>query len=135
MCMSAPQRNLLLIMARDFASRLATATFLVDPDGDLIYFNEAAEGVLGRPFVEGRTMHADEWSTAFEPSDEGGEPVPFESLPLGVALTRQEPAHGSLRIVGGDGVSRTIEVTGVPLFARAGEFVGAMAIFWEPEAP
>ena len=133
--MSAPQRNLLQIMARDFASRLATATFLVDPDGRLIYFNEAAEHILGQPFVEGRAMPASEWSTAFEPVGKDGRPLPLESLPLGVALTRHAPAHGSLRIVGGDGVARTIEVTGVPLFAHAGEFVGAMAIFWEPEAP
>jgi PAS domain-containing protein len=132
--MTTPQRNLLLIMARDFASRLATATFLVDPDGNLIYFNEAAEAVLGQAFVEGRSMPASEWSTTFRPQDAQGRPVPLGSLPLGVALTRQEPAHGSLRITGADGVDRMIEVTGVPLFAHAGQFVGAMAIFWEPEA-
>ena len=133
--MSTPQRTLLQIMARDFASRLATATFLVDPEGGLIYFNEAAEHILGQPFVEGSTMPALEWATVFSPEAESGEPLELESLPLGVALTRQEPAHGSLRIVGSDGVPRTIEVTGVPLFAHAGEFVGAMAIFWEPEGP
>jgi PAS domain-containing protein len=133
--MSAPQRNLLQIMARDFASRLATATFLVDPSGTLIYYNEAAERILGQPFVEGRAVPAREWATAFEPESESGDHLPLESLPLGVALTRHQPAHGALRIVGGDGVARTIEVTGVPLFAHAGEFVGAMAIFWEPEAP
>jgi PAS domain-containing protein len=132
--MTTPQRNLLLIMARDFASRLATATFLVDPHGDLIYFNEAAEAVLGEGFIEGRSMPASEWSTTFHPQDLEGHTVPLQSLPLGVALTRQQPAHGSLRITGVDGVARVIEVTGVPLFAHAGEFVGAMAIFWEPEA-
>jgi PAS domain-containing protein len=129
--MAVPQRNLLLILARDFASRLATATFLVDPEGSLIYFNEAAEAVLGERFVEGRSMAASEWSTAFSPANEIGEPVPFESLPLGVALSRHEPAHAFLRIVDADGVARTIEVTGLPLFAHAGEFVGAVAIFWE----
>jgi PAS domain-containing protein len=129
--MGIPQRNLLLILARDFASRLATATFLVDPEGNLIYFNEAAEAVLGEPFVEGRSMPASEWSTAFSPANEAGESVPLESLPLGVALSRHEPAHAFLRIVGGDGVARTIEVTGLPLFAHAGKFVGAIAIFWE----
>jgi len=129
--MGVPQRNLLLILARDFASRLATATFLVDPEGNLIYFNEAAERVLGEPFVEGRAMAAAEWSTAFSPVDEAGDPVPLESLPLGVALTRHEPAHAFLRIVGIDGIARRIEVTGLPLFAHAGEFVGAIAIFWE----
>ena len=51
------QRNLVLILARDFASRLATAVFLVDPDDNLIYYNEAAEQMLGIPFVEGRVDH------------------------------------------------------------------------------
>jgi len=133
--MRAPQRNLLLIMARDFASRLATATFLVDPEGTLIYYNEAAEEVLGRPFEEGRSVPASEWATAFEPTDEHGDPLALEDLPLGVALRRRDPAHRALRIVGGDGARRSIEVTGVPLFAHEGEFVGAMAIFWEPGGP
>lgn len=125
------QRSLLLIMARDFASRLATAVFLVDPDGTLVYFNEAAERVLGQPFVEGRSVPAREWSTAFSPEDEHGEPVPLAALPLGVALTERTASHGAIRIVGADGVSRSIEVTAFPLFAHAEECVGAVAIFWE----
>lgn len=125
------QRSLLMIMARDFASRLATAVFLVDPEGTLVYFNEAAESVLGQPFVEGRSMTAAEWSTAFSPVDEHGEPLPLTSLPLGVALTERTPAHKAIRIVGADGVSRAIEVTAFPLFAHADECVGAVAIFWE----
>lgn len=125
------QRSLLMIMARDFASRLATAVFLVDPDGTLIYFNEAAERVLGQPFVEGKTVDAREWSTTFSPEDEHGEPVPLASLPLGVALTQRQPAHRAIRITGADGVSRGIEVTAFPLFAHADECVGAVAIFWE----
>lgn len=126
------QRNLVLILARDFASRLATAVFLVDASGDLIYFNEAAERVLGTPYEEGRTMPAGEWSTVFEPVDERGEPLPLEDLPLGVAVTRREPAHRALRIKGADGAVRDIEVTAFPLFAHADESVGAVAIFWEP---
>lgn len=125
------QRSLLMIMARDFASRLATAVFLVDPEGTLIYFNEAAERVLGRGFVEGVAVPASEWSTAFSPVDARGEPIPLESLPLGVALSRHTPAHEEFRIVGADGVTRDLEVTAFPLFAHADECVGAMAIFWE----
>ena len=129
--MDAPQHNLVLILARDFASRLATAVFLVDPDGTLIYFNEAAEEVLGQPFGEGRGMSAAEWSTAFEPVDEDGSPLPLEGMPLGIALGERIPAHRAFRIVGRDGVARGIEVTAFPLFAHADEFVGAIAIFWE----
>ena len=125
------QRSLLMIMARDFASRLATAVFLVDPEGTLVYFNEAAERVLGQSFVEGRSVPAREWSTTFTPEDEDGRPVPLASLPLGVALTEHTPSHKAIRITGADGVSRAIEVTAFPLFAHADECVGAVAIFWE----
>ena len=125
------QRSLLMIMARDFASRLATAVFLVDPEGTLVYFNEAAERVLGQSFVEGRSVPAREWSTTFTPEDEDGRPVPLASLPLGVALTERTPSHKAIRITGADGVSRAIEVTAFPLFAHADECVGAVAIFWE----
>jgi hypothetical protein len=37
-----------MILARDLTSRLATPAFVVDADGTLAYFNEAAEPVLGR---------------------------------------------------------------------------------------
>jgi hypothetical protein len=37
----------------------------------------------------------------------------------------------SMKITGLDGEPRTIAVTAFPLFARANEFVGALAIFWE----
>jgi PAS domain-containing protein len=130
---TAPQRNLVLILARDFASRLATAVFLVDAQGALIYYNESAERVLGRPFVEGQSMDAAEWSTAFEPIDEDGNPIALEGMPLGVAISRREPAHRSFWIEGADGVRRRIEVTAFPLFAHADDMVGAVAIFWEPE--
>ena len=130
---SAPQRNLVLILARDFASRLATAVFLVDTDGNLIYYNETAELVLGRPYVEGETMAAAEWSTAFNPVDEDGVPVPLESMPLGVAMMQGRPEHKHFWIVAEDNVRRAIEVTAFPLFTQAAEMVGAVAIFWEPE--
>jgi hypothetical protein len=55
-------------------------------------------------------------------------------MPLGVAITRKEPAHRSFWIEGHDGVTRKIEVTAFPLFATADDMVGAVAIFWEPEA-
>jgi PAS domain-containing protein len=129
--MAASQRNLVLILARDFASRLATAVFLVDPQGSLIYFNESAERILGRRFVEGTDMPADVWSTSFTPTDEDGSPLPLAELPLGIALQRREPAHRELAITGADGTARRIEVTAFPLFAHAEECVGAVAIFWE----
>ena len=39
------QRHIALILAKDLAANLATAVLLVDPDGDIVFFNEAAEKI------------------------------------------------------------------------------------------
>ena len=126
------QRNLVLILARDFASRLATAVFLVDPDDNLIYYNEAAERMLGIPFVEGRVVTADRWSDQVVPADDEERPLPPGERPLRIALDQGTPSHRSLKIRKADDTYRRIEVTAFPLFAHADECVGAMSIFWEP---
>ena len=46
------QKSLVLILAREFASQLAMPMFVADGDGTLIFYNEAAEHVLGRSFAE-----------------------------------------------------------------------------------
>jgi PAS domain-containing protein len=129
---SAPQRDLVLIIARDLASKLATPAFLVDDRGSVVFFNEAAEEVLGRPFVESRGMPAEEWSSVFLPVDDTGDSIPLPELPLGSVLEKGMPAHGEFWIRGeADGVDRRIEVTALPLFSSAEEFVGGLAVFWE----
>lgn len=135
MATRAAQHHLVLILARDFASRLATPVFLVDEQGSVIYFNESAERVLGRRFVDGVGMDAGEWSTAFDPRDEDGTPVPLEGLPLGVAIIERHPDHRMLRIRSADGRHHRIEVTAFPLFAHRDECLGAIAIFWEQPDP
>jgi PAS domain-containing protein len=127
----ARQKSLVLILAREFASNLATPLFVVAPDGTLVFYNEPAEAVLGRRFAESGEMSAEEWSTVFTPSDLDGSPLALDELPLGVALAQRVPAHRPIRIQGLDGIDRTIAVTAFPLFAHTDEFVGAVAIFWE----
>jgi PAS domain-containing protein len=125
------QKNLVLILAREFASKLATATFLIDAGGNLVFYNEAAEEILGRSFAEAGEIAAEQWGAIFDVKDLDGSPLPLEEMPGGVALLERKPAHRSLRITGLDGEQRVIAVTAFPLMARADELVGAVAIFWE----
>jgi PAS domain-containing protein len=127
------QRNLVLILARELASNCATPMFVVDPGGDLVFFNEPAERVLGRTFAETGILDREEWARMFSPVGEDGTPVPIEKLPLTMALREMVPGHMAFGITGLDGQRREIAVTAFPLFARANEFVGAVAIFWERE--
>jgi PAS domain-containing protein len=126
-----PQRDLVLIIARELASKLATPAFLVDARGDVVFYNEAAGELLGRPFVESRGMPASEWSTVFRPVDDAGTPIPLEELPLGRAITQGVPTHRTFFIESEDGVARRIDTTALPLYSHAEAFVGGLAVFWE----
>jgi PAS domain-containing protein len=126
-----PQKNLVLILAREFASKLATATFLTDAEGNLIYYNEHAEQLLGRTFAEAGEVKADDWASMYTVEELDGTPVPLERNPGGVALLERRPAHSDLRITGLDGIRREIQVTCFPLMATRDELVGMVAIFWE----
>jgi hypothetical protein len=76
-------------------------------------------------------MAAEEYTKLFQPTDLQGNRIPLLETPLGIAVSRQEPAHAELTLRGADGVVRPIEATAFPLLAHAGEVVGAIAIFWE----
>lgn len=127
------QQNLILILARELADKLATAVFVVDAEGDLAYFNERAADILGRSFAETGRMPLQEWAASFHPTGPERELSP-EELPLVVALRERRPAHLRFSIEGADHRVRDISVTALPLFARQDQFVGAAAIFWEEEA-
>jgi len=127
----ARQKHLVLILAREFASNLATPTLITDERGCLVYYNEAAEEVFGRSFAEVGEMPIDEWSSQFEPrSVESDEPLPLEQRPTGVALNERRAAHERIRITSVDGVAREVAVTAFPLFAHEDELVGTVTIFW-----
>jgi PAS domain-containing protein len=125
------QQNLVLILTRELADKLATAMFVVEHDGRLAYFNERAGEILGITFAEAGRMPVEEWGSVFTPADLDGKQLSADDLPLVVALQTRRPAHRTLRITGRDGTDRHIAVTAFPLFARQDEFVGAAAIFWE----
>lgn len=128
------QKEIEVILARQLASYLVTPIFIVDPQGNLVFYNESAETILGRRFEETGELRVDEWSTLFEPTDEQGNPVYPESLPLVVALNEHRPSHRSFWIRGLDGVQRQIEVAAFPLIGQARRFLGAVAIFWQVHA-
>jgi PAS domain-containing protein len=125
------QQEIEVILARHLAECLAIPVFIVNPDGDLIFYNEPAENVLGQSYTETGVMPAGEWSTIFEPYDREGRPLPPGELPLMIALTDHHPAHKIFWIHGKDGVAREIAVTAFPLIGQADRFLGAIALFWE----
>ena len=134
--MERTQPDLVLIVARSFATKLATPTLIIDADGDLVYFNDAAAEVLGSSYLDVGALRAERWQELFEPRTLDEEPLTAEQTPGGVALLERRPVHDSFAFRGLDGREREITVTAFPLFSHPDEVVGVMSIFWElPEAP
>ena len=125
------QKNIVLILAREFASKLATPMFVTDEQGRLVYFNEPAELIIGRSFAEAGELAAESWTETFNVTRLDGSPMPLEEIPGGVALLKRREAHAALRMTGLDGVAHTIEVTAFPLLDREDRPVGSVSLFWE----
>jgi PAS domain-containing protein len=125
------QKEIEVILTRQLADCLAMPVFLVDKNGNLLFYNEPAEIILGRRFEETGELPASEWSTVFTPTDENGLPILPSELPLMIALSEHRPSHRVLRIRGLDSVPHLIEVTALPLIGQGARHLGAVAIFWE----
>ena len=123
------QRPLELILARNLMSALSTPAFLVDEGGVLVFYNEAAGALLGKRFEELGTVGPEEWGSMFGPFDDTGEPIPYDDLPLVVAVRNGRPAHADFEIRAADGAMHTVEVSAFPILTAHGS-QGAIAVFW-----
>ncbi|MDX6552756.1 MAG: hypothetical protein QOH74_1244 [Gaiellales bacterium] len=120
------------ILARNLVSGITLATFLVDPDGMLVFFNDAAGELIGRRFEEVGRLRREEWSSEFGPFDEFGKLMPTDSLPLTVALREGLPAHDRFHISVAGGQLMEVDVSALPL-ATADGFKGAIVVFWRSD--
>jgi PAS domain-containing protein len=125
------QRHVEVIVLKQLASCLAMPMLVIGSKGDLLFFNEPAEPILGHRFDEIGEMGQDEWSGLLATSDDQGVPIKREDRPLIAALERRLPAHNRFWMRGLDGQRRKIEGTAIPLIDLRGELLGAVGIFWD----
>ncbi len=127
------QLEIELILLRQVASYLATPIFLVDLEGNLLFYNEPAESILGRRYEEWGELPLTDWASVFVPTDEAGNILPPDDLPLVVAVRRRRPALGSFWITGLDGARRHLTVAALPLVGHGNRDLGSVAYFWADE--
>ena len=125
------QQPIEMILIRQWAAHLASSVWLMDAAGNLLYYNEPAEEILGLRFDEAGEIHADDLTELFHASSLDGSPLPNGELPVVKALINQLPSHGQLRIRSRIGEWRQIEVTALPVVAAEKTLLGVIAIFWE----
>ncbi len=116
---------------RQLASGMAVPMLIADHTGDLLYFNEPAEQILGQRFDEVGELPLDERRRLLAFRDAHGNPLPDDQPPLVVALREERPVHRRVWARGFDGHDREIEVTAFPLLGAGGHLIGGVAMFWE----
>ena len=120
-----------IILNRQLADCLSIPVFITDTSGNLIFYNEPAEVLLGTNFEETGEMRVEEWSTVFKPLEDDGKPMAPENLPLVKTLKNCYPYHKTFWMESLKGKAQKISVTSYPILGRTGKFLGAVAIFWE----
>lgn len=126
------QQPIELILLRQWASYLDIPIWLMDVHGDLLFYNEPAEEILGLRFDEAGRINADDLSHMFVTTHADGSPMATEELPIVKAMQTGKPAHGDLRLSAANGASRHISVSAFPVDAL-GRRHGVVAMFWEHE--
>jgi PAS domain-containing protein len=125
--------SLVLLLAREFASILATPIYVTDSESTLVYFNESAERIGGRSFAEAGEMSIRRWAELLRLRSVDGTSLPLKEMPGGIAFIERRPAHARLRLTGLDGAERVVSTTAFPLFGPDDAFHWIMVIFWEEE--
>ncbi|HET7340692.1 MAG TPA: PAS domain-containing protein [Methylomirabilota bacterium] len=125
------QREVELILTRQLASCLSVPIVLVGPTGDVLFYNEPAEALLGLRFQETGPLKAADAESRIRLTDERGAEIPRHERPSGTALSERRPGHSRMWLTAADGGRREVEVTAFPLLGQSGDLLGAAVMFWE----
>jgi PAS domain S-box-containing protein len=125
------QQPVEMILLRQLASYLAIPMWMMDDTGNLIYYNEAAEGLLGIRFDDVGPITSENLVGAWHVTQLDGSALPEYDFPVMTALSKRKPAHRAIRFQGMDGVWRAVEVTALPIEGQGERFLGVLATFWE----
>ena len=126
-----PAYEIEIILSRQLADCLSIPVFITDTRGNLIFYNEPAEEILGQRFEDTGEMEVEEWATVFKPVDEQGVSMSPEELPLVKTIKDAYPYHKTFWIESLKGSRQKISVTSYPIIGRTGKFLGAVALFWK----
>ncbi len=127
------QKPIELILLKDVVSQMGFPVTMVDARGQVVFFNEHAEQLFGLRHDDTGEVPLAQLAEFYAPLDETGEPLPFDQLPIRVALRERRPKQAQLFVHDAGGTAHRITTTAIPLDGQGGALLGAMAIFWETE--
>lgn len=126
-----PQHPVEIILLQQWASMMSVPIWITDQMGNLIYFNEPTEDLIGVRFDEAGELPASILADRFSMCDLDGRPLEDHERPLIIALEKQQPAQRTVRILDDTGQDKVVADTALPIIGEGNRQLGAMVILWE----
>lgn len=120
-----------IILLRQWASMMSVPIWITDRFGNLIYFNEPTEELIGLRFDEAGDLPASILIDRFNLCDIDGSPIPDSERPLMIALEKLQPAQRALRMSDDAGTEKFVSDTAIPIIGEGDRPLGAMVLLWE----
>ena len=121
-----------LILARNLISEISLAALVCDPEGAVVFFNDAAGELLGRRFDELGPLTHEEWNANFVFRDAPLRSSPQDHLPSTAIAGDGHPQYGRTRLQGRADVIDA-EFVEFPLSTIEG-LRGAIVLLWPAAA-
>lgn len=129
------QKSIEIILFRQLVTYLVMPSFIIDPDGFMIYWNDAAEQFLDFKFSErDETSTTTDWKLLFTPQDKNGSTLPFDKSPLFISSTQYRIACDKFYITNLQQKLKYIVLCSIPIFNYTDIYLGCIAFFQEIEA-
>lgn len=125
-----PQKNIELILLRQFSDYLATPIFLLDNAGTLVYFNAAAADLFKFHFSETGEMDIETWSSLIVPRNQTGEALNESQWPIHNAMQSEKPILQSCYLNTFLGLHHVV-INAIPVKDHADDLVGLLTFFWK----
>jgi PAS domain-containing protein len=126
-------KSLVLIRAKHLAESVTTPMLLVAADGTLVFYNEGAEALFGKPFSDVGQMPAGDWGKQFNVRDRHDNPFPLEAMPGWMELQTERPTLGHVKLTTARGEDLFLAACGMPLFTSQQQFDGGLVLMWQEE--
>ena len=125
------QHDIEVILMRQLAGHLVVPVLVVNLGMDIVYYNEAAEEILGLRFAETGKLSTAEAREHFLVLDAAGSAIPPKAGPIYSAM-RDKHAHTRDIVLQrvSDGRQQAMQAVAFPLLAQGDRELGTVCMLW-----
>ena len=128
-------KSLVLIRAKHLAESVTTPMLIIDANGTIVFYNDAAGVLFDVAFNDLGQLTANEWQTKFNVRDRYDNVFPLDAMPGWIELQKQRVDKiGHVRLTTLAGEDKFLAAVAFPLFTSQQQFEGGMVLFWEEDS-